>query len=137
MCFYLKTIRSVSEKKKRKTENTCGNTNLRSQFEAKKKSPQKKQREQIEVSTSSSSEKTRRKRTTTKRGGALGRHDEKKRRKGGERKRDYSCLELWDVIVKWDDICFKHVLPRLNGTCLLYTSPSPRDQRGSRMPSSA
>ena len=25
----------------------------------------------------------------------------------------------------------------LNQTCLLYTSPSPRDQRGSRMPSSA
>ena len=25
----------------------------------------------------------------------------------------------------------------LAGTCLLYTSPSPRDQRGSRMPSSA
>ena len=25
----------------------------------------------------------------------------------------------------------------LNKTCLLYTSPSPRDQRGSRMPSSA
>ena len=25
----------------------------------------------------------------------------------------------------------------LYGTCLLYTSPSPRDQRGSRMPSSA
>ena len=24
-----------------------------------------------------------------------------------------------------------------NNTCLLYTSPSPRDQRGSRMPSSA
>ena len=24
-----------------------------------------------------------------------------------------------------------------NDTCLLYTSPSPRDQRGSRMPSSA
>ena len=24
-----------------------------------------------------------------------------------------------------------------NGVCLLYTSPSPRDQRGSRMPSSA
>ena len=97
MCFYLKTIRSVF-------------------FLGKKKSPQKKQREQIEVSTSSSSEKTRRKRTTTKRGGALGRHDEKKRRKGGERERDYSCLELWDVIVKWDDICFKRVLPRLNGT---------------------
>ena len=25
----------------------------------------------------------------------------------------------------------------LSGSCLLYTSPSPRDQRGSRMPSSA
>ena len=25
----------------------------------------------------------------------------------------------------------------LGGDCLLYTSPSPRDQRGSRMPSSA
>ena len=70
---------------------------------------------------SSSSEKTRRKRTTTtKRGGALlgQNHDEKKRRiYGGERKRDdSSCLELWDVIVKWDDICFEHILPRLNGT---------------------
>ena len=21
---------------------------------------------------------------------------------------------LWDVVVKWDDICFKHILPRLN-----------------------
>ena len=26
---------------------------------------------------------------------------------------------------------------KVTGTCLLYTSPSPRDQRGSRMPSSA
>ena len=26
---------------------------------------------------------------------------------------------------------------KINNTCLLYTSPSPRDQRGSRMPSSA
>ena len=26
---------------------------------------------------------------------------------------------------------------KLVGICLLYTSPSPRDQRGSRMPSSA
>ena len=26
---------------------------------------------------------------------------------------------------------------RMNASCLLYTSPSPRDQRGSRMPSSA
>ena len=23
---------------------------------------------------------------------------------------------LWEVVVKWDDICFKHILPRLNGT---------------------
>jgi len=69
---------------------------------------------------SSSSEKTRRKRTTTtKRGGALlgQNHDEKKRRTGGgERKRDDSCLELWDLIVNNDDICFKHILPKLNGT---------------------
>ena len=28
-------------------------------------------------------------------------------------------------------------LPRGSKSCLLYTSPSPRDQRGSRMPSSA
>ena len=27
--------------------------------------------------------------------------------------------------------------PKVEITCLLYTSPSPRDQRGSRMPSSA
>ena len=26
---------------------------------------------------------------------------------------------------------------QIDGSCLLYTSPSPRDQRGSRMPSSA
>ena len=30
-----------------------------------------------------------------------------------------------------------HPVDGLVGTCLLYTSPSPRDQRGSRMPSSA
>ena len=29
------------------------------------------------------------------------------------------------------------VLAGTTGACLLYTSPSPRDQRGSRMPSSA
>ena len=40
----------------------------------------------------------------------------RKDEKEGREKRDYSCLELWDVIVKWDDICFKHILPRLNGT---------------------
>ena len=31
----------------------------------------------------------------------------------------------------------KETPPPLTWTCLLYTSPSPRDQRGSRMPSSA
>ena len=29
------------------------------------------------------------------------------------------------------------IIDPIDGTCLLYTSPSPRDQRGSRMPSSA
>ena len=38
-----------------------------------------------------------------------------------------------------EPIIVKETLMRLMmmGTCLLYTSPSPRDQRGSRMPSSA
>ena len=31
----------------------------------------------------------------------------------------------------------KQVEPRRFDSCLLYTSPSPRDQRGARMPSSA
>ena len=34
-------------------------------------------------------------------------------------------------------VAFKIPVGTLQGTCLLYTSPSPRDQRGSRMPSSA
>ena len=38
-------------------------------------------------------------------------------------------LELYQKIIKGDLSVRK--------TCLLYTSPSPRDQRGSRMPSSA
>ena len=29
------------------------------------------------------------------------------------------------------------IIDGVNNSCLLYTSPSPRDQRGSRMPSSA
>ena len=32
---------------------------------------------------------------------------------------------------------FASVAVAIAGFCLLYTSPSPRDQRGSRMPSSA
>jgi hypothetical protein len=33
-----------------------------------------------------------------------------RKRKVGERD------SLWDVVVKWDDMCFKHILPRLNRT---------------------
>ena len=39
----------------------------------------------------------------------------------------------WWVLVDDDDVA----AAVLNTDCLLYTSPSPRDQRGSRMPSSA
>ena len=35
------------------------------------------------------------------------------------------------------DSIIEQLLPMLSPGCLLYTSPSPRDQRGSRMPSSA
>ena len=39
---------------------------------------------------------------------------------------------------KWNDLeSLKHLLSTWLKGCLLYTSPSPRDQRGSRMPSSA
>ena len=38
--------------------------------------------------------------------------------------------------VEWKNDRVKKEIEDLN-TCLLYTSPSPRDQRGSRMPSSA
>ena len=37
----------------------------------------------------------------------------------------------------WDNSSLVDVKPLTANTCLLYTSPSPRDQRGSRMPSSA
>ena len=39
---------------------------------------------------------------------------------------------LVDVFATWCPTCAKQ-----QKACLLYTSPSPRDQRGSRMPSSA
>ena len=38
------------------------------------------------------------------------------------------------VVVVWRMVMYYMFAP---WTCLLYTSPSPRDQRGSRMPSSA
>ena len=40
-----------------------------------------------------------------------------------------------NVSVASSGMCFDS--PPLGNGCLLYTSPSPRDQRGSRMPSSA
>ena len=38
---------------------------------------------------------------------------------------------------KLDNLDFPKLTKEEFGICLLYTSPSPRDQRGSRMPSSA
>ena len=35
------------------------------------------------------------------------------------------------------DVMVRHRIGRMNPSCLLYTSPSPRDKRQSRMPSSA
>ena len=36
------------------------------------------------------------------------------------RKRKIGQRDLWDVIVNNDDICFKHILPRLNRTDLKF-----------------
>ena len=42
------------------------------------------------------------------------------------------------IVGKYDDPMMYAAVPIAgSSTCLLYTSPSPRDQRGSRMPSSA
>ena len=35
---------------------------------------------------------------------------------GKDEKRRMGERDVWDVLVKNDDICFKHILPRLNGT---------------------
>ena len=42
----------------------------------------------------------------------------KKTQKGGQKRRrgDERDSLLWSVIVNNDDICFAHILPRLNGT---------------------
>ena len=42
-----------------------------------------------------------------------------------------------DYIGSWGPMILGHGHPAVLEACLLYTSPSPRDQRGSRMPSSA
>ena len=36
--------------------------------------------------------------------------------RGQQRRRGDERDSLWDLVVKCDDICFKHILPRLNGT---------------------
>ena len=49
-------------------------------------------------------------------------------------------ITAWDEIcqdLKNDETALVVAHDAVNKTCLLYTSPSPRDQRGSRMPSSA
>ena len=57
---------------------------------------------------------------------------------GAERARsDVEVIALaWDLLASFGVGGLALELNSL-GTCLLYTSPSPRDQRGSRMPSSA
>ena len=45
-------------------------------------------------------------------------------------------VAFWEYFKKFYDDVFFPTLEK-KGICLLYTSPSPRDQRGSRMPSSA
>ena len=61
---------------------------------------------------------------------------------------DVDCPEDWEVVhlSEISNITYGKNLPKKDlkgvgypvyGACLLYTSPSPRDQRGSRMPSSA
>ena len=57
-------------------------------------------------------------------------HTATKTRIGGE-----IFLNLLKMIVV--PLVMTSVLSGILGICLLYTSPSPRDQRGSRMPSSA
>ena len=48
-----------------------------------------------------------------------------------------SLIECQDIDKAFHEAGAKLVLLADSTTCLLYTSPSPRDQRGSRMPSSA
>ena len=42
---------------------------------------------------------------------------------------------LWEVLTDYDHLDL--FIPNLSTSCLLYTSPSPRDPKTSRMPSSA
>ena len=48
------------------------------------------------------------------------------------------CVKVYTTTPKKPNSALRKVARvRLSNGCLLYTSPSPRDQRGSRMPSSA
>ena len=52
------------------------------------------------------------------------------------------CWSYWQIapgnwVNQWREACVDEPLLKHFQACLLYTSPSPRDQRGSRMPSSA
>ena len=44
---------------------------------------------------------------------------------------------VYDGFMIYDKGLLNGIFPRKNNVCLLYTSPSPRDMRRSRMPSSA
>ena len=53
-----------------------------------------------------------------------------------EKKEHITISQELDSVIKVNRILSAE-LAAMNNNCLLYTSPSPRDQRGSRMPSSA
>ena len=53
----------------------------------------------------------------------------------GNEIREYIVTEHMEA--EFEDLLTKMQIAMERGGCLLYTSPSPRDQRGSRMPSSA
>ena len=46
-------------------------------------------------------------------------------------------VELYEISLATIVDTYLAELEKMESLCLLYTSPSPRDQRGSRMPSSA
>ena len=50
---------------------------------------------------------------------------------------EWDLVAMFDVLEHIPDLSFLDQLTTDYLACLLYTSPSPRDQRGSRMPSSA
>ena len=47
-----------------------------------------------------------------------------------------ACKAIYDIVIFFVTRG-RQIMSLVNAVCLLYTSPSPRDQRGSRMPSSA